>query len=195
MSGLRLRLAAVACVAGGLLWGVPAQAAPVVNADVIRAAADRMSPVTEAQYAYVRYWRGRRYCFYWDGWQGPGWYRCGYEWRHGYGWGGNPGWHGWVYPRARYGRPNYRGPRARPGRPGYRGRPGVRRPGRVGRPGVRSGRGGARPSFQGRRGGARPSMRGASRGGARPSMRGGGRSGARSGGRGGGRSGRGGGRR
>jgi hypothetical protein len=32
--------------------------------------------------------RGRRYCFYFDGWHGPGWYRCGFAWRQGLGWGG-----------------------------------------------------------------------------------------------------------
>jgi hypothetical protein len=40
---------------------------------------------------------GRPYCFYFDGWQGPGWYRCGYSWRRGLGWGGAYGWQGWTY--------------------------------------------------------------------------------------------------
>ena len=40
---------------------------------------------------------GRAYCFYYDGWQGPGWYRCGYAWRRGLGWGGAYGWQGWTY--------------------------------------------------------------------------------------------------
>jgi hypothetical protein len=39
-------------------------------------------------------WHGYRYCFYFDGWHGPGWYRCGYRLRRGHGWGGGPGWHG-----------------------------------------------------------------------------------------------------
>ncbi len=29
---------------------------------------------------------GRRYCYYHRGLHGPGWYRCGYPWRHGYAW-------------------------------------------------------------------------------------------------------------
>ena len=37
---------------------------------------------------------GRQYCWYEYGWQGPGWYWCGYERRRGYGWGGGYGWHG-----------------------------------------------------------------------------------------------------
>jgi hypothetical protein len=36
---------------------------------------------------------GRRYSFYFDGWNGPGWYRCGYAWRRGPGWGGLYGYH------------------------------------------------------------------------------------------------------
>jgi hypothetical protein len=39
---------------------------------------------------------GRHYCFYIDGWHGPGWYWCGYRWRHGFGWGGPEGWRGWY---------------------------------------------------------------------------------------------------
>ena len=45
--------------------------------------------------AQVFVWHGRRYCWYDDGWQGPGFYRCGYARRHGLGWGGGEGWHGW----------------------------------------------------------------------------------------------------
>ena len=40
---------------------------------------------------------GRRYCFYFDGWHGPGWYRCGFAWRRGIGWGGVYGWNSWTY--------------------------------------------------------------------------------------------------
>jgi len=38
---------------------------------------------------------GHSYCWYDDGWRGPGWYRCGYEFRRGLGWGGPRGWRGW----------------------------------------------------------------------------------------------------
>ena len=34
---------------------------------------------TVAVQVYVH--EGRRYCFYFDGWHGPGWYRCGFAWR------------------------------------------------------------------------------------------------------------------
>jgi hypothetical protein len=60
----------------------------------------------EAQ-VYVR--DGARYCFYYDGWHGPGWYQCGYRWRQGLGWGGvydwgiGFGWHhgGWERRHGR----------------------------------------------------------------------------------------------
>ncbi len=45
--------------------------------------------------AQVFVYQDARYCFYFDGWHGPGWYRCGYSWRDGLGWGGVYGWHGW----------------------------------------------------------------------------------------------------
>jgi len=41
-------------------------------------------------------WGGSRYCWYDTGWNGGGWYRCGYSWRSGLGWGGGWGWRGWV---------------------------------------------------------------------------------------------------
>jgi hypothetical protein len=49
---------------------------------------------------------GYRYCFYFDGWHGPGWYRCGFAWRRNLGWGGEYGWQSWTYGPAeqRYGR-------------------------------------------------------------------------------------------
>jgi len=38
---------------------------------------------------------GRNFCWYDDGWRGPGFYWCGYAFRSGYGWGGGAGWNGW----------------------------------------------------------------------------------------------------
>ena len=48
-------------------------------------------PVEKAQF----FFGGQNYCWYDDGWQGPGWYWCGYAWNNGQGWGGGEGWHGW----------------------------------------------------------------------------------------------------
>jgi hypothetical protein len=56
--------------------------------------------------ADVHVFRGHDFCFYFDGWNGPGWYRCGYAWRSGLGWGGVYGWNDWYYAPAfaRFGR-------------------------------------------------------------------------------------------
>ena len=48
-------------------------------------------PVEKAQF----FFNGQNYCWYDNGWQGPGWYWCGYAWNNGQGWGGGEGWHGW----------------------------------------------------------------------------------------------------
>ena len=66
-------------------------------------------PVEQAQFFFL----GHNYCWYDNGWQGPGWYWCNYAWRSGYGWGGGDGWQGWSssqwhHNRGTVGRsPNY----------------------------------------------------------------------------------------
>lgn len=52
---------------------------------------DQMLQIEKAQF----FFGGRNFCFYPDGWHGPGFYWCGYAWNNGYGWGGGYGWHGW----------------------------------------------------------------------------------------------------
>jgi len=83
--------AAVALIAGGTVAD-RLQAAPIGPPDGLRAALGSLEIVEKAQ---VFVWHGRRYCWYDDGWQGPGFYWCGYAKRHGLGWGGGAGWHGW----------------------------------------------------------------------------------------------------
>jgi hypothetical protein len=92
-----------------------ANAAPVGSPDAIRTSADGLNLIERAQFI----WLGRNYCWYDDGWNGPGWYWCGQYTVPGIGWGGGYGWHGW------------RGGHPGGGRPGYRrgGRPGVSHPG------------------------------------------------------------------
>jgi hypothetical protein len=75
---------------GGLAVSSGAQAAPL-SVDPMSDAVQSLSLTQDAQYVYG----GRRYCFYPNGWRGPGFYWCGYAWRRGYGWGGAPGWRGW----------------------------------------------------------------------------------------------------
>jgi hypothetical protein len=42
--------------------------AAAISAEGLRPAADALAAVTKVQFIY----RGRRYCWYWDGWRGPG---------------------------------------------------------------------------------------------------------------------------
>lgn len=90
-----------------------AQAAPI-SVDPLVAAHD-LAPKQDVQY----FFGGRSYCFYPDGWRGPGFYWCGYNWRRGYGWGGPMGWRGWggAPGPGFYNQPRYygRGPDMRPG--------------------------------------------------------------------------------
>jgi hypothetical protein len=135
--------AAIALIFGALIVAAPAKAAvPGFPDAAIKFAADDLSNVVKAQ---AMFWGGRRYCWYFDGWRGPGWYQCGYRFRRGFGWGGGAGWHGWHHPGLR--------PGVRPGRPGVGrpGRPDVRPGGRPRPPGG----GGGRPN----RPGGRPSGR------------------------------------
>ncbi len=46
------------------------------------------SLIEQAQF----FFNDQQYCFYDDGWRGPGWYVCGSPWRRGYGWGGGREW-------------------------------------------------------------------------------------------------------
>lgn len=47
----------------------------------------------EEEYAY----NGQTYGWYDDGWDGPGWYIVGFEFRRGFGFGGREGWHNWHH--------------------------------------------------------------------------------------------------
>jgi len=83
---------ATALMAGGTLMHGSAQAAPVGTVGGIRAAADSLKLVESVQYV----WGGQNYCWYDDGWNGPGWYVCTYgPWVSGGWWGGGYGWHHW----------------------------------------------------------------------------------------------------
>ena len=53
--------------------------------------------VENVQYIY----RGRKHCWYDNGWHGPGWYWCGYHHRRGLGWGGERGWNRWEHQERR----------------------------------------------------------------------------------------------
>jgi hypothetical protein len=103
----KLTLTLLALAAG--VFAFKADAMPLAG---VGQAADGLSAVERTQYFYG----GRNYCWYPNGWHGPGFYWCGYAARVGYGWGGPVGWRGWsaggpvvVGPRV-YG-PRVYGPR------------------------------------------------------------------------------------
>jgi len=81
-----LATAAVAAFATGAL------AAPTPS-QTIRAAVDDLAVTQEAAFVFG----GHRHCWYARGWNGPGWYWCGYSHRKDRGWGGNEGWNGWRH--------------------------------------------------------------------------------------------------
>jgi hypothetical protein len=83
--------AAALLVAGAPIMGASVGAAPIVAPGAIRAAADSLNVVESVQFI----WLGHEYCWYDDGWNGPGWYWCDYGGRVGVGWGGGYGWHHW----------------------------------------------------------------------------------------------------
>ena len=85
--------AAIASMAGSAGLGETALAGSLANAG-LGGVADGALPLEKVQY----FWGGYNYCWYGNGWNGPGWYICGYPWRYGLGWGGGAwrggGWHG-----------------------------------------------------------------------------------------------------
>ena len=186
-----MRILATLLAAGAMVAVAPqAQAAmPVGGLD--RAIVDTNLVEQAAVYVYG----GRRYCFYFNGWHGAGWYRCGFAFRRGLGWGGVYGWQGWGhggYERRFGGR--------RDGGPRYGGRT-RSDDGRGATMGTgRSFRGGAAPTGRGERGvnrsgggGERGAIRGGGGSGERGAVRGGGGGGERGAVRGGGGGGGGGG--
>ncbi len=66
-----------------------AGAAGAVAAPASGASGPAPSMIEQIQF----FWNGQEYCFYDDGWRGPGWYICGYAWRQGLGWGGGRSWY------------------------------------------------------------------------------------------------------
>jgi len=73
-----------------------AQAAAPGPFNGLGAAVDELNMVENAQFVFG----GRRHCWYARGWNGAGWYQCGYQARKGRGWGGGEGWNGWERRRV-----------------------------------------------------------------------------------------------
>ena len=80
------------------VFAINADAAPLSGSSVGQAA-DGLSAVEQVQYFYG----GRNYCWYPNGWKGPGFYWCGYATRVGLGYGGPVGWRNWHHGGRRVG--------------------------------------------------------------------------------------------
>lgn len=50
-----------------------------------------VAPVASGPFVYG----GQNFCWYPSGWQGAGFYQCGFAFSPGVGWGGGWGWNGW----------------------------------------------------------------------------------------------------
>ncbi len=88
-----MRALTLAVAAGALLVATQANAGSFPVNKLTGAETGLIDQVAVQVYVH----EGRRYCFYFEGWQGPGWYRCGFAWRRGLGWGGVYGWNSWSY--------------------------------------------------------------------------------------------------
>ena len=85
-------LATLAALAAGVtMLSSRSEAAGLPGSGALNSAADSVALTETVQYFYG----GRNWCWYDDGWQGPGFYWCGYAFRPGFGWGGGRGWRGW----------------------------------------------------------------------------------------------------
>jgi hypothetical protein len=96
---LRNLVVALAATAAMVVGG-NAGAASLIAPAAMRTAADSLQMTENVQF----FWSGHNYCWYDDGWNGPGWYWCGMYLQRGIGWGGGYGWHHWRggHPRAYY---------------------------------------------------------------------------------------------
>jgi hypothetical protein len=65
----------------------------IVNIDGVLQYADSGASPDAGEDNFV--WNGDNYDWYDDGWNGPGFYIVGYQFRRGHGYGGGEGWHGW----------------------------------------------------------------------------------------------------
>lgn len=88
-----MRALSLAAAAGALLAATPVSAAGIPPNRLADVSSDLVDQVALRVYIH----EGRRYCFYFNGWHGPGWYRCGFAFRRGLGWGGVYGWNDWSY--------------------------------------------------------------------------------------------------
>lgn len=88
-----MRTLSLAIAAGAVLVATQANAGTFPVNNLSDAGSDLVDQVAVRVYVH----EGHRFCFYFNGWHGPGWYRCGFAFRRGLGWGGVYGWNDWSY--------------------------------------------------------------------------------------------------
>jgi hypothetical protein len=89
----KMIVAAAALLVTATMASTRADAFGPGGAASLAGSADSVALTESVQFLYG----GRRHCWYPDGWNGPGWYWCGYGVRRGLGWGGGEGFQGWSY--------------------------------------------------------------------------------------------------
>ena len=87
------KFAQTIAMTGAMALGAASTAQAAIG-DGVLGAREPLTNLTQIEKAQF-FFGGQNYCWYDDGWQGPGWYWCGYQDRRGFGWGGGAGWHGW----------------------------------------------------------------------------------------------------
>ncbi|WP_412772788.1 hypothetical protein [Nitrobacter sp.] len=106
-------------LATSLLLGIGLLSSPTI---AMPAGGPASMPLHNAIQPVQFFYGGRNYCWYDDGWRGPGFYWCGYAFRRGLGWGGGAGWHGWHRGDHHIGgHHHHRGSGVYPGGPGRSG--------------------------------------------------------------------------
>jgi hypothetical protein len=90
MRNLALAIGTASALISSMAIGGHLQAAPYADGR-IKSELGGAGLIQNIQYV----WEGQNYCWYDDGWHGPGWYLCGYRTRQGMGWGGERGWRNW----------------------------------------------------------------------------------------------------
>src|SRR6185295_2155813 len=88
-----MRTLSLALAAGALLVATQANAGSFPVNNLAGATGDLIDQVAVRVYVHD----GHRYCFYFNGCPGAGWYRCGVAPRRGIGWGDVDGWNDWNY--------------------------------------------------------------------------------------------------
>jgi hypothetical protein len=86
-------LSAVCRIRGGGYNQTSIEIPDIVNIDGVLQYAESGAPPEAGPDNFV--WNGDTYDWYDDGWNGPGFYIVGYQFRRGRGYGGGEGWHGW----------------------------------------------------------------------------------------------------